>query len=430
MKHLFNIKPNTPSNRQLWGRLTAILSVAVLVGVGYVVPVAADFSDGWDDITTQSLYGEFWQYVPEDKIGCATSGAGGVGSTTNAGPASIPLRPGSSNAQTAYNYFIDRGLTSAQSAGIVGNLYVESGGVDPTIKQGGGGPGRGIAQWSVGGRWDTTPNDNVVQFAGARDPLGLDVQLDFIWYELTQVPGEMKTMPLLQAATTPAQAAEVFMRGYERPADDSSLPRRISIAEALNASQGADAGSGEAGASSASGGGGTGSANCSASGAGGIGVGKIVFPLKTTKSSLLANKPTWCYTNQNNCHHDYNAADIFTPEGTQVIVASPGKVVLTESIAGKNADTAIKGDDGNVYFYQHMAPGSLVVTNGQQVAAAQDIGKVGNTVAAFGTSTHLHFDMQPPPATNRPGCAGAACNAYNFLNVQPLLIEAFQGLPQ
>ena len=60
----------------------------------------------------------------------------------------------SSDDQAAYEFFVGKGLTDFQAAGIVGNLDQESG-VDPTAVQYGGGPGRGIAQWSVGGRWDT-----------------------------------------------------------------------------------------------------------------------------------------------------------------------------------------------------------------------------------------------------------------------------------
>jgi hypothetical protein len=224
------------------------------------------------------------------------------------------------------------------------------------------------------------------------------------------------------------------MQKFERPkdsaADGPNAQKRRALAESVLADPtgGAAGGAGTDGGATAGAGQ---AAACTDGAGGGIGVGQITFPLITTKSAIMNNKPTpWCYQNQANCHHDYNAADIMIAEGTQVIAAMPGEVVLAESIAGANADVAIKGDDGNVYFYQHMAPGSLTVQDGQHVDAAAPIGKVGNTVAAFGTATHLHFDMQPPPATNRPGCAGAACQNYNFLNVQPALISAYANLPQ
>jgi hypothetical protein len=93
------------------------------------------------------------------------------------------------NNKIAFDYFLGKGLTKIQAAGIVGNLDQESG-MDPTISQIGGGPGRGIAQWSAGGRWDKDTNDNVRAFAAqeGKPMKSLDVQLDFVWYELTTFP--------------------------------------------------------------------------------------------------------------------------------------------------------------------------------------------------------------------------------------------------
>src|SRR5277367_4611477 len=70
----------------------------------------------------------------------------------------------SSNEHTAFNYFVSKGLSKIQSAGVIGNLMQESN-VIPTAVEYGGGPGRGIAQWSVGGRWDTGHDDNVTWYA-------------------------------------------------------------------------------------------------------------------------------------------------------------------------------------------------------------------------------------------------------------------------
>ncbi len=118
------------------------------------------------------------------------------------------------NARTAFNYFVAKGLTEVQSAGIVGNLMQESS-ARPTAVELGGGPGRGIAQWSVGGRWNTDPN-NVVKFANARgaDRWALQTQLDFMWHELSVVGGF--GLSELRAATTLSQAVIVFQNRYER----------------------------------------------------------------------------------------------------------------------------------------------------------------------------------------------------------------------
>jgi len=70
----------------------------------------------------------------------------------------------SANEQTAFTFFVNKGLTNIQSAGVIGNLMQESS-MDPGAVEFGGGPGRGIAQWSVGGRWDTSAGDNATSFA-------------------------------------------------------------------------------------------------------------------------------------------------------------------------------------------------------------------------------------------------------------------------
>ncbi|MGE5187198.1 MAG: phage tail tip lysozyme [Acidobacteriota bacterium] len=120
----------------------------------------------------------------------------------------------STNTHTAFNYFVAKGLTKRQSAGIVGNLMQESS-VNPTAVQYGGGPGRGIAQWSVGGRWDHSYHDNVAWYASKHGTSrwALRTQLGFIWYELASVGGY--GLHALRTSTTIAGATVAFMRDYE-----------------------------------------------------------------------------------------------------------------------------------------------------------------------------------------------------------------------
>ena len=96
------------------------------------------------------------------------------------------------NDKTAFDFFVGKGLTSYQAAGIVGNLDQESGDRTRPSVQYGGGPGRGIAQWSAGGRWDTDANDNVDvvrRHSRASRRRRSTLQLEFIWYELTTFSG-------------------------------------------------------------------------------------------------------------------------------------------------------------------------------------------------------------------------------------------------
>ena len=127
------------------------------------------------------------------------------------------------NDKPAYDYFVQKGLTNFQAAAVVGNLDQESG-VNPTISQYGGGPGRGIAQWSAGGRWDTTKGDNLVAYAAMQGmpTSSLTVQLGFIWYELEtfQEYGLAKLR-----ATTNVTDATAGVRGQLRRVCLPQLPR-------------------------------------------------------------------------------------------------------------------------------------------------------------------------------------------------------------
>ncbi|HUS30814.1 MAG TPA: phage tail tip lysozyme [Kofleriaceae bacterium] len=117
------------------------------------------------------------------------------------------------NPRTAFNFFVSKGLTQVQAAGVVGNLMQESS-VNPAAVELGGGPGRGIAQWSVGGRFNVG-SKSLTSFAAARglSKWALNTQLDFIWYELATVGGY--GLADLRAATTLNQAVYAFQAKYE-----------------------------------------------------------------------------------------------------------------------------------------------------------------------------------------------------------------------
>jgi hypothetical protein len=142
-----------------------------------------------------------------------------------------PIEPLVANRdQIAFDYFRNQGLTRIQAAGIVGNLIQESG-VDPTAIQYGGGPGRGIAQWSVGGRWNSGARDSVSAYASAHglSRWSMTAQLDFIWFELTNYGYGYSS---LKAATTVTAAVKAFQDRYEIcGACDTS--RRIADAESV-----------------------------------------------------------------------------------------------------------------------------------------------------------------------------------------------------
>ena len=109
------------------------------------------------------------------------------------------------NASYAYSYELAEGFTPAQASGILGNLITESG-INPEAIQPNG-PGRGIAQWSQGGRWQP-------RLMTGNPKVDLPNQLAFIMQELETNPGY--GLADLKASQTPEQAAQIFGTDFER----------------------------------------------------------------------------------------------------------------------------------------------------------------------------------------------------------------------
>ena len=139
------------------------------------------------------------------------------------------------NDQACFDYFVGKGLTNFQAAGIVGNLDQEAG-ASPTAVQGGG-PGRGIAQWSAGGRWDTDANDNATAYASqhGQSVWSLQLQLDFIWYELTTFSGY--GLSRLRQTTNVTDATVVFQTYFEG-CGQCVQSQRVAYAQAVLAAYG------------------------------------------------------------------------------------------------------------------------------------------------------------------------------------------------
>lgn len=125
-----------------------------------------------------------------------------------------PLAASTANQRAAFNYFVGKGLTKIQAAAIVGNLMQESG-VDPTAVQYPSGPGRGIAQWSVGGRWNADYHDNMTWYASAYglSRWSLSAQLAFTWYELRTF--SYYGLGSLRSANNLTSAVTAFERHFE-----------------------------------------------------------------------------------------------------------------------------------------------------------------------------------------------------------------------
>jgi hypothetical protein len=176
------------------------------------------------------------------------------------GPDDVPPKTseaaGTNARRTAFNFFVAKGLTQIQAAGIVGNLMQESS-VIPTAVEYGGGPGRGIAQWSVGGRWDTSRGDNITAYASqhGESRWALQTQLDFIWFELDSVGGY--GLSTLRSASTISAATVAFERDFEACGTCSQTARINFAQQAYNdfAVAGGTSGGGTSGGATGSGGG-------------------------------------------------------------------------------------------------------------------------------------------------------------------------------
>lgn len=130
----------------------------------------------------------------------------------------------------AMQFLMSKGWTREQAAGIVGNLAGESGFNTGAI--GDNGTSGGLGQWH-----DTSPGvgrfTNLKNFAANRGTAWTDfqTQLEFLQHELET--NEKGAAAQLRLAGTPEQAAESFMRNFERPAAwamQQSGPKRAGYA--------------------------------------------------------------------------------------------------------------------------------------------------------------------------------------------------------
>lgn len=89
----------------------------------------------------------------------------------------------------------------------------------------------------------------------------------------------------------------------------------------------------------------------------------------------------------------HHGIDIAATEGTPVVSATPGIVVLSEEAhQGYGVAVMIEHADGVRTLYGHLVSGSRTVEVGDWVEPGAPIGSVGNTGRSFGP--HLHFEVR------------------------------------
>jgi Phage tail lysozyme len=139
----------------------------------------------------------------------ACSGSGGTGM--------LPL-----NYATIVNYLVAHGYTAMAAVGIAGNIYQESKGDPESVGSGGGG--------LIG--WTPLPSGFVTGNASA----DLQTQLAAL---LTYNQGWAQYIPMLDAATSPTDAAYVYMTYFERPGLPAAANREgaaVAVAQACRIS--------------------------------------------------------------------------------------------------------------------------------------------------------------------------------------------------
>jgi len=450
--------------RQNYIRLGILLLLPVLV-IGMPLKV---FAEGGMLSDEQSRIGNgIFYYNANDVCGSAATD-----------PTITPAADtGGGDPKPILEFFVGKGLTLAAAAGFAGNMKQESGlnpknvqneyqDEQPNVKINGGGDaktaqenggkmyipidsvGIGLVQWSFGGYKESNPkrltpdkfNDRqgaLYHFAKEKgmDIVDINLQLEFVWKELTS-GYKVSTLNKLDGITDPVEAAIIIEGNYEISGDSDATVRSVrggnaqayydqfkgKIADGSGATTSTTevtTASGETCGSEVTDTGGIGEAN------------GLTFPLKTTQAAIKkgADGAVWCFESQTNCHHDYNAADIFAETGTPIIAAKAGKVVrkTTDSCDYYGCNVSVKGDDGLLYYYTHMSKHATVDV-GQKVSAGEQIGTVGTNATAMNTPRHLHFDITR--GSSRPSCSGSSCKDSDFINVQSVLVPAFEALPK
>lgn len=132
---------------------------------------------------------------------------------------------GNPNAQQLLKDLVASGLSAGAAAGVVGNIMAESSANPRAV--GDNGLARGIAQWHPD-RWN-----NLVAMAKAngQDPYSLQAQETFLIAEAKQLGVWQK----LQGEQNAITAAGIWMRLFERPADqsDANARRRAGLGVAV-----------------------------------------------------------------------------------------------------------------------------------------------------------------------------------------------------
>lgn len=375
----------------------SIESVANKNDVTLIDTSGEDIPLGKDDIHPNTPGQQAFAEIVADSITKGVTDEKPVADCSCAADSGVQLS-GKDNGEKIFNFFVSKGLTPFQAAGIAGNMFHESGWEPQTAEglggqktsadefmAGRGGPGWGIVQFTPGSKFINPTK------AAKKDPNDLSVQLEFVWTQLQgkgPVPEEPIILKQIKATKNVEEAVKAFQgtqgaggqyRGYERPADQAgSVPERTKKAkELLNA-----VGSGGGGGAMASGT----DVSCELD-ANNAATGEYSLPVD--KKWFSSNKD-W-FTKP---HHDYPSADIPVPSGNKIFAVVGGSVTQIGSGYGGGYGTSVyvKDKDGIIHIYAHGTPGSVKVSVGDEISAGKLLMLSDNS--GHSTGAHLHYEIR------------------------------------
>ena len=352
------------------------------------------------------------------------------------------------NATKIWNYFRTHGYSEAATAGIMGNLEVESG-LDPTIKQHGGGPGRGLAQWTVNGsRWN-----GLLEVANEKGTTWDDLETQLIWIDEEINSGSwISDVSAFKKSTSVETATEIFCNEYERPGVPHMDTRKnyannyykkfkgklygdvkisgtidgkvIDMEGSIGSEDLEASGSIKNGEINANGYLGD-TTNCGFMNASICG---FSWPLK--KQPKNYSKPACQFRASRGSYHCGDDYSHFVTIGTPVYAILDGKVETSKYGGGygnyieiNHGDIYNKGK--NVYsLYGHLSARN--VSAGQTVKAGEMIGKAGSTGNSSGPHLHLELNYSLGGGIKSSACSNSVCYGQNLKEGVYTLLEQLE----
>ncbi|MBN2722485.1 MAG: peptidoglycan DD-metalloendopeptidase family protein [Deltaproteobacteria bacterium] len=146
-------------------------------------------------------------------------------------------------------------------------------------------------------------------------------------------------------------------------------------------------------------------------------------PVAPLKNSYLGSRFGKRFSTRTQSWHFHKGIDLNVPEGTPIVATLGGKIKVARNVNGYG--NAIYIDHGNGLQSRYGHASKLLVKEGEEVKAGQQIALSGNTGLSDGP--HLHFEVRLDNVAINPepwlGSQEMRQAAANYGNVKPLYAE-------